>query len=224
MGTTAASLHIALPNGAGPDQSGPLLKAYARLGWSPPKRGEAATRSVRLARNEKPFVSIYDSACEDLDDGALKQLAAMLSKALKTAAIIATVYDSDVFEFLLYHRGKQVDAVTDSPDGLDAGVKSVRGKRQATKWLEALVSPGRDPRRRAGRDLRRRRHRGIRRARESDRADRNALFRATAGSLVRARRSASPGGDRKGRRARTRRGRCRTAGPGVASHGGEKGG
>ena len=192
MGTTAASLHIALPSGAGPDQSGPLLKAYARLGWSPPKRGEAATRTARLARNEAPFVSIYDSACEQLDDGALKQLAALLSKALNAAAIVATVYDSDVFEFLLYHRGKQVDAVTDSPDGLDASVKSVRGKRQAMKWLEVFgLALAASPRRPAGRDLRRRRHGSIRRARESDRADRNALFRATAGSLVRPRRSAS---------------------------------
>ena len=141
MGTTAATLHIALPYGAGPDQSGPLLQAYARLGWAPPKKGQAATRSVRLALNAAPFVSIHDSACEALDDGTLKQLAALLSKALKTTAIVATVYDSDVFEFLLYFRGQQVDAVTDSPDALDAGAKSVRGKRQATKWLEAL---GRD--------------------------------------------------------------------------------
>jgi hypothetical protein len=141
MGTTAASLHIALPYGAGPDQSGPLLKAYAQLGWATPKKGQAATRSARLARNAAPFVSIHDSDCETLDDGTLKQLAALLSKALKTTAIVATVHDSDVFEFLLYSRGQQIDAVTDAPDGLDASAKTLRGKRQATKWLEAL---GRD--------------------------------------------------------------------------------
>jgi hypothetical protein len=138
MGTTSATLHIALPYGKSPDQSEALLKAYARLGWAPPKQGEAATRSVRLARNATPFVSIHDSACEDLDDGTLKQLAALVSKELKTAAIVATVHDSDVFEFLLYFEGQQVDAITDSADGLDAGVKSLSGKRQGNKWLEAL--------------------------------------------------------------------------------------
>jgi hypothetical protein len=138
MGTTAATLHIALPYGGSRDPSAPLAKAYARLGWGTPKPGETAARSVRLVRNETPFVSIYDSACEQLDDGTLKQLAALLSKALNTAAIVATVNDSDVFEFLLYSRGKQIDAVTDGPDGVDASLKSLRGKRQATKWLEAF--------------------------------------------------------------------------------------
>ena len=138
MGTTSATLHLALPKGTDPDQSRQLVKAYARLGWALPKRGETAVRSVVLAHGQAPFVSIHDSACEAVDDGTLKQLAVALSKALNTAAIVATVNDSDVFEFLLYHRGKQVDAVTDSPDGLDASVKSARGKRQATTWLKTF--------------------------------------------------------------------------------------
>jgi len=119
MGTTAASLHLVVPPGAAGNQSAALLKAYAKIGWAPPKRGEAGQRNVVLARNDASFVSIYDSDCAELDDGTLKELAAMLSKSLRTAAVVTSVYDSDTFEFILFAGGKQVDAITDASDGLD---------------------------------------------------------------------------------------------------------
>jgi hypothetical protein len=135
MGTTAARLHLALPPGIEPDVAGAVAKAYAKLGWAKPKRGEAAGRRVVLARSGD-FVTVHDSACDALDDGTLQQLGALLTKALGTGALLASVEDSDRFELQVFARGKQVDAVTDGE--LDPALKTVRGKRQATAWCDAF--------------------------------------------------------------------------------------
>jgi hypothetical protein len=136
MGTTSAVLHIAI-SAASPNVSDAVVKAYAKIGWAPPRRGETPQRHATLARSGA-YVSIHDSDCADLDDGTLKELAALLSRSLHTAAIVTTVYDSDSFEFILYHNGKQVDAVTDGSDGLDTSLKSVRGRRQANLWADVF--------------------------------------------------------------------------------------
>jgi hypothetical protein len=135
MGTTAARLHLALPVGVEPDIAGAVGKAYAKLGWAKPKRGEAAGRRVVLARSGD-FVTLHDGACEALDDGTLQQLGALLTKALGTGALLATLQDSDRFELQVFARGRQVDAVTDGEP--DPALKTVRGKRQATAWCDAF--------------------------------------------------------------------------------------
>lgn len=137
MGTTAATLHLLRPAGAAPDYAALLKKAYAKLGWAPPKRGEAATRRAVLVESGPDWVTLHDSACAALDDGTLKELAALLGKALGSAAAVTTVLDSDAFGFLLFDKGKQVDAAGDGME--EAGVKQVRGKRQAALWGNALA-------------------------------------------------------------------------------------
>jgi hypothetical protein len=139
MGVTAASLHILVPPlGISGDPRAAVERAYARLGWGAPVRGKPPQRSCLLAADSGQFVSVYDSACAELDDGTLKQLAVLISKSLATTAIVTTVLHGDDFEFILFRAGKQVDAAVGGPDGPNGGLKSVRGRRQAALWHDAF--------------------------------------------------------------------------------------
>ena len=152
MGITVASLHIFAPENpvtlpvAFPGQSRPaadlreaIEKAYKKLGWKAPKRGEGQERQTVLAKSAGGrFLSIHDTACAALDDGTLQELAALTSKSMRTAAIVTTVFDSDTFEFILFHEGKQVDSIVADPDSHTGGLKSVRGHRQAAVWFAAF--------------------------------------------------------------------------------------
>ena len=135
MGLTAASLHLLQPSGL-EDPAALVAKAYAKLGWAPPKRGEDATRRV-LLRDAGDWIALEDSAWAATQDGTLQDLAALLSRAAGSAAVVATVVDSDAFTFLLYDKGRQVDAAGD--DLAEADVAMVRGKRQATLWAKAMA-------------------------------------------------------------------------------------
>lgn len=83
-------------------------------------------------------MSLHDSGNDTLDTGELKELAVALSKATKSVAIVTSVLDSDVFELLLYHRGKQIDAVlSDTAAGAD-GLTVLEGKKRARAWAKAF--------------------------------------------------------------------------------------
>jgi hypothetical protein len=137
MGTTAATMHILRPAGAAPDFTALVTKAYAKLGWAPPRRKETATRHVVLAMSGQ-FLTVHDSTCAALDDGTLREAAALLSKSADTATIVTTIHDSDAFNFLLFHRGKQVDGASEPEFAPEDGIKTVRGKRQANLWASAF--------------------------------------------------------------------------------------
>ncbi len=135
MGLTAASLHLLQPSGFA-DPAALVARAYAKLGWVPAKRAEDATRRVVL-REAGDWIAVEDAACASLDDGTLKELAALLSRAAGSAAVVGSVDDGDAFAFLFYDKGRQVDAAGD--DLAEAGVAMLRGKRQATLWAKALA-------------------------------------------------------------------------------------
>ncbi|WP_137180439.1 hypothetical protein [Roseomonas sp. AR75] len=131
MGTTAARLHLRAPALLDPAIAQVLGKAYARLGWSAPRRGEVATRQVAVTRHAG-FLTIRDSGCAALDDGTLREVAALVSRQLGAPALVTGVLDSDSFDLLLYERGKQVDALGAGAE--DAALKTVRGAKQAALW------------------------------------------------------------------------------------------
>jgi len=44
------------------------------------------------------------------------------------------VYDSDSFEFVMFHNGKQVDAAVSEPESHAGGLRMWKGKRRAQVW------------------------------------------------------------------------------------------
>src|ERR1700746_592016 len=130
MGTTATSLHIlSLP--ANPASlSGEIEKAYRKLGRTKPKKPGAAPAKqvVLLPGDDGGFLSIYDSDNDEIDSGELGDLAVQLSKRLASGGILTSIHDGDTFEFVLFNKGKQVDAAVSDPDSHQAALKILAGK------------------------------------------------------------------------------------------------
>jgi hypothetical protein len=145
MGTTATSLHllsaVVLPGSRLPVD---IEKAYRKLGYARPKKaGGGATKRVILVSDASgDWLSIYDSENDRIDTGELKQLAVEVTKKLGTVALLTSVDDSDSFEFVMFHMGKQVDAAVSDPEGHAGGLKMLKGKRRAQAWYSMFI--GRD--------------------------------------------------------------------------------
>ena len=148
MGTTSTSLHVlSAVVGVGSRLPEDVEKAYRKFGYARPKKaGGDATKRVILAPDASgDWLSIHDSDNDQIDTGELKQLAVELTKKLGTVALLTSVYDSDSFEFVMFHNGKQVDAAVSNPEGHAGGLKMLKGKRRAQAWYSMFI----------GRDLRR---------------------------------------------------------------------
>jgi hypothetical protein len=117
MGTTATSLHILSLPANSASLSGEVEKAYRKLGCiKPKKQGAVPAKQVVLVPGDGGgFLSIYDSDNDEIDSGELKDLAVQLSKRLASVAILTSIYDGDTFEFVLFNKGKQVDAAVSDP-------------------------------------------------------------------------------------------------------------
>ena len=81
-----------------------------------------------------PYVSVYDSDNAKLDSGELKDLALAASKALKTAAVFTSLYDSDTYEFIVFANGRQVDLLMTDAESYDGPMKRLSDKSRAAKW------------------------------------------------------------------------------------------
>ena len=144
MGTTATSLHILSEVVAvGPRLPEDIAKAYRKLGYARPKKDGGATKRVVLAPDASgDWLSVFDSDNDRIDTGELKQLAVAITKKLGTVALLTSVYDSDSFEFVMFHMGKQVDAAVSDPEVHAGGLKMLKGKRRARAWYSMFI--GRD--------------------------------------------------------------------------------
>jgi hypothetical protein len=147
MGTTATSLHILSEVVAvGPRLPEDIAKAYRKLGYARPKKDGGATKRVVLAPDASgDWLSVFDSDNDRIDTGELKQLAVAITKKLGTVALLTSVDDSDSFEFVMFHNGKQVDAAVSDPESHAGGLRMLKGKRRAQAWHSAFI--GRDYRR-----------------------------------------------------------------------------
>ena len=114
---------------------GPSAAVMASLATSAEKsagrRRQACGRAVCAGQ---PYVSVYDSDNAKLDSGELKDLALAASKALKTAAVFTSLYDSDTYEFIVFARGKQVDLLMTDAESYDGPMKGLSDKLRAAKW------------------------------------------------------------------------------------------
>ncbi|MCC6195801.1 MAG: hypothetical protein IT518_15170 [Burkholderiales bacterium] len=113
MGTTTTSLHVQIPPGAADATADTIAKAIEKLGYKRLRKASAAAdKHVVLLRPEGArFVAVFDRDNAALDSGELRELAALVTHELATAALHVSVLDSDSGEVVVYRKGKQVDAV-----------------------------------------------------------------------------------------------------------------
>src|SRR6204780_4755875 len=135
MGNTCASIHIAW-RGAAEDASRAISRGYSKLGYKRVKKApaEGGKHAVMLARDGQSYVSVYDSDNASLDSGELKDLALTASKALKTAAVFTSLYDSDTYEFVVFANGRQVDLLMTDAESYTGPLKRLSDESRATKW------------------------------------------------------------------------------------------
>jgi hypothetical protein len=135
MGNTCASVHVSL-TGTSLDPVKGIVRAYKKLGFERAKTPspEGGKHVVLLRKEEDAFLSVYDSDNATLDTGELKDLALAASKIFKTAAICTSLYDSDTFELVVFHGGKQVDLVLTDPDEYSGPLKILSDAARAAQW------------------------------------------------------------------------------------------
>jgi hypothetical protein len=95
---------------------------------------EGGKHVVLLARAGQPYISVYDSDNAKLDSGELKELALAASKAMKTAAVFTSLYDSDTYEFVVFANGRQIDLLMNDAESYNGPMKRLTDKARATKW------------------------------------------------------------------------------------------
>ena len=135
MGNTCASIHIAW-RGSLDDAAKAVSRSYGKLGYERVKKApaEGGKHVVLLARAGQSYVSVYDSNNAALDSGELKDLALAASKALKTAVVFTSLYDSDTYEFIVFANGRQVDLLMTDAETYDGPMKRLSDKSRAAKW------------------------------------------------------------------------------------------
>jgi hypothetical protein len=142
MGTTCASVHIAL-TGTADDAIDGIVRAYRTLGFERAKTAspEGSKHVILLRPAGDAFLSVYDSDNAGLDTGELKDLALATSKIFKTAAVCTSLYDSDTFEVVVFNAGKQVDLVTTDPKQYSGPLKVLSDASRAAKWSKVFGKP-----------------------------------------------------------------------------------
>jgi len=135
MGNTCCSIHIAW-RGTVDDAARAISRSYGKLGYERMKKApaEGGKHVVLLARAGQPYISVYDSDNAKLDSGELKELALAASKAMKTAAVFTSLYDSDTYEFVVFANGRQVDLLMSDAESYDGPMKRLTDKSRAAKW------------------------------------------------------------------------------------------
>jgi hypothetical protein len=141
MGTTCANVHL-LWRGNVSDAAKAIRRAYARLGYEPAKTppADGSKHVVLLARAGERYISVFDSTNADLDNGELKDAALAASKLLKTGAVFTSLHDSDSYEFVVFHNGRQVDFLMSEGDSYDGPLKRLTDRTRATQWARIFAS------------------------------------------------------------------------------------
>src|SRR5262245_39522624 len=142
MGNTCASVHIAL-TGATSDAVEGVVRAYATLGFERARTPspDGGKHVIVLRQEGDAFLSVYDSDNAALDTGELKDVALATSKIFKTAALCTSLNDSDTFEVVVFHAGKQVDFITTQPEQYSGPLKVLRDASRAAQWSKVFGKP-----------------------------------------------------------------------------------
>ncbi len=142
MGNTCASIHIAWRGNVDPAARA-ISRGYGKLGYEGVKKdpAEGGKHVILLARPGQNYLSLYDSDNATLDSGELKDLALAASKALKTAVVFTSLYDSDSYEFIVFTNGRQVDLLLTDAESYEGPLKRLSDKSRATKWSSLFGQP-----------------------------------------------------------------------------------
>jgi hypothetical protein len=139
MGNTCASLHIAWRRNVD-EVTKAISRSYGKLGYERLKKAppvpEGGKHVILRASAGQSFISIYDSENALLDNGELKDLALAASKALKTAAVFTSLYDSDRYEFIVFANGRQVDLLMTDAESYAGPLKRLTDKSRVTQWTK----------------------------------------------------------------------------------------
>ena len=143
MGMTCTSLHVLRSAAKAGAFIADLKRGYQKVGFDSAKdaAGDDIKQVVVIDDGQSKFVSIHDGDNASIDSGELKELAVAVSKRQKSVAVLTSVYDSDRFEFIVFHNGKQVDAVVSDADDHTGGLKVLSAKRRATVWTNLFLTP-----------------------------------------------------------------------------------
>lgn len=133
MGLTCASLHLF--GSANLDQ---LAQALAeRLDCDRVDSSDAADRDI-AAIAASPWISFFDLSIPNMVTEELTDLGKQLSAVCGRPVMLTAVWDSDVFGFLVFEHGKQVDGYTSGRGLLPGRVKRWRLEKRAVEWSRAF--------------------------------------------------------------------------------------
>jgi hypothetical protein len=142
MGLTCANLHLftgGLPaplQEAGIDHF--LEEAYRPLGFERAESASAAERALAVIRAPS-WLTVLDPANPGVVSADWAEFAQQLSQTSGCPALIASVYDSDKFAFLLFEKGKQVDGYATDKELVPLKFKKWAAKKRTAEWGRAFA-------------------------------------------------------------------------------------
>ena len=140
MGLTCANLHVFTGGLPAPLQEADidhfLEEAYRPLGFERAKSASAAERALAVIPAPS-WLTVLDPASVVSEDWA--EFAQQLSQTSGCPALIASVYDSDKFAFLLFEKGKQVDGYATDKELVPLKFKKWAAKKRTAEWGRAFA-------------------------------------------------------------------------------------
>ncbi|MEM9783414.1 MAG: hypothetical protein AAF899_13180 [Pseudomonadota bacterium] len=134
MGTTATTLHVHHP-GNQRVLAAAVISGLETLGWTVvDETGVSDKRILLIGDDGCGFATILDDLAERDDDGTLAALATTLSRALARPALLTALRDSDDFELLLFHDGRQIDAITSASQAETPALGRLEPAARAKTW------------------------------------------------------------------------------------------
>src|SRR5262245_23743874 len=133
MGLSCASLHF--PGSNNLDQ---IVQALAeRLRCDRVESGDLADRALAAVQTP-PWISIFDLSNPDGVTDELTDLGKQLSAVSEGPVLLTAVWDSDVFGFILYENGSQIDGYASGRGLLPGRIKRMTPDKRAVEWSRAF--------------------------------------------------------------------------------------
>jgi hypothetical protein len=137
MGLTCANLHVFTGGSATPSQEADvdrfLDEAQRPLGFERAERESDADLSLAIIAAPS-WLTLLDPANPGVISEEMVKLAQQLSAASRCPVLIASVYDSDDFAFLLFDKGKQVDGFASNEELVPIKFKKWAAKKRSQEW------------------------------------------------------------------------------------------
>jgi hypothetical protein len=133
MGLTCASLHLFAPDCAAAELDKTIDAAGDRLGYERIDKPEEADREL-TAVPAPPWISFFDLSNPNTVTDDLTGLGKQLSAVSKRPVLLTAVWDSDVFGFLLFEHGKQVDGHASGRGLLPGRIRKWPPDKRAREW------------------------------------------------------------------------------------------